>query len=612
MQKQRDLFLKTEYAAKKPMKRSYYWLKKQLGDYPLAPYAELEYLKHRVFYSSEKQIHSFITRYQGTPLDAPLREKWLRYLAKKNYQKTFLRDYRDLSEADLSCYHLRFQLDQGKPAKEILPQVDKLWIVGKSQPKACDPLFTQWRKQGYQTTDKVWQRLTLAAEGGNHTLIPYLKKLLPQSERYLADLYYKVRRAPSYVSKQGKFPNKNIKETSIVKYGIKRLAWRDRDLALKVWPKLQKKYSFTAEQRNDVIRTLAISLASSNHAKARYWLEQVPADVLDSSLVQWRIADSLRNEEWQTALNILQALPESLQQKESWQYWIARSLQGLGAEAAAQQAFTSLAEKRHYYGFLAAAQVGKKPNFSNVPVKPTAEDIQYVEQLPAMQRAKELFGLKRFTQARREWNFLKSRISKNAKLAAAKISHQWGWYDRAIFTLAEVEYYDDVALRFPLAFQDTVSSYANTHQINPSWAFAITRRESSFMADANSGAGALGLMQIMPNTAKHIAKKRVSRRNLFNPKTNINYGTKYLKQLLNRTEGNVVVATAAYNAGIYRVRKWLPDEEPMPADIWIETIPYKETRDYVKAVMAYRQIYTHLLGQDENIFNDLTNMAIQR
>lgn len=610
--KQRDLFLKTEYAAKKPMKRGYFWLKKQLGDYPLAPYVELDYLKSRAYYSREKEITAFLAKYEGSPVDKPLRKKWLKYLAKKDYGKTFLRDYKYIGDTALACHNLRFKLKHGATHEEIMPLVDKLWIVGKSQPKACDPLFAKWRQLGHRTPDKVWERIVLAAEGGKHTLIPYLKKLLPKNEKYLADLYYKVRRSPSQVSRLKLFPNKNSKELDIVKYAIKRLAWRKRELALKTWPKLNKKFKFSAAQKNDIVRTFAISLSSAKHKKAGEWLAKVPKEVLDDSLVQWRIADTLRNKDWNKALDILSTLPTDLSKKESWQYWKARGLAGIGQAQLSKDLYTQLSQKRHYYGFLAAGKVGGTPKLVNQPITPTEAIIAKIDAMPAMQRAKELFALKRYSHARREWNFLKSQLDGEGRLAAAKLSNTLGWYDRAIFMLAEEKMFNDVALRFPLAYEKSINQLSSRNKIEPAWTYAIARRESSFMSDANSGAGAIGLMQVLPTTAKYVAKKDISRRQLFNPKTNINYGTKYLHYLMNKADGNTVVATAAYNAGIHRVKKWLPKNEGLAADIWIETIPYKETRDYVKAVMAYKQIYTYLLGGKENLFDDIVAMEIQK
>ena len=171
--------------------------------------------------------------HQGTPLDWPLRKKWLQYLAKKNYQKLFIEAYRTNGDAKLACFHLQAQLDNKVPASQVLPEVTDLWVVGKSQPKQCDKLFNTWKKAGYRTQDIIWQRVEKAADGGKHTLIPYLTKLLDQDQQYLATLWHKVRKNPHYIARLNRFPAKSEREAQILTYGLKRLIWRDPELALK-------------------------------------------------------------------------------------------------------------------------------------------------------------------------------------------------------------------------------------------------------------------------------------------------------------------------------------------------------------------------------------------
>jgi soluble lytic murein transglycosylase len=218
-----------------------------------------------------------------------------------------------------------------------------------------------------------------------------------------------------------------------------------------------------------------------------------------------------------------------------------------------------------------------------------------------MQRAFELFKLNRLNDARKEWNLLIKYSTTREKLAAAKLAYNWGWYDRPIFTLAAVGYLNDVNLRFPLAYKSILSTSAKNNVVDPAFVFAIARRESSFMHDAYSSAGAAGLMQIKPSTASYMAKSKVRRKQLFKPEKNVKLATNYLSYLMKKSKGNPIVATAAYNAGFSKVKRWLPEKE-MAADAWIETIPYKETRNYVKAVMAYTEVYQKLLKRTDNVF----------
>jgi soluble lytic murein transglycosylase len=299
-----------------------------------------------------------------------------------------------------------------------------------------------------------------------------------------------------------------------------------------------------------------------------------------------------------------------MQTDESILYWKARALEQLGDQEWAIRVFDELSERRDYYGFLAADKVGKPGNLRHVPLTIGEQEYAAVGRNQALQRAYELFKLERYTAARKEWNLLSKSLTDREKLVAAKLAHNWGWYDRPIFTLAEVGYMNDVNLRFPVAHKHLLLNSAKKNKLDPAHVFAIARRESSFMHDAYSSAGAAGLMQIKPSTASYMAKRKVKRKQLFKPDQNAKLATHYLAYLLQKSKGDPVVATAAYNAGFGKVKKWLPKQKTMSADAWIETIPYKETRNYVKAVTAYTEVYQQLLEQDSEVFSNLDEVAI--
>ena len=607
----RDRFLKAEYAARKPKSHSFRTLVRQLKDYPLYPYIELKTLMRYPYLSNKEQITLFLKRYEGTPLDRPLRRKWLQYLDKKNQNALFMHFYRDTGNAGLKCTYIKHQLRRPEQKEQALDAIDKLWLVGKSQPKSCDPIFKTWQKEGRRTHDMVWQRLILAADGGKHTLIPYLKKLLPAKERYLADLWYKTRRDPSYVSKASRFPAKDKqKEAEILTYGLKRLVWRDRDLALKSWHKLNKRFKFSKAQQASIASKFAVALAIKNHKKAEFWLTKANKLQDDKELFRWHLAHELRHQKWQNVLSIIDAAPEKIRQDLFYQYWQARSFQEVASPQRAQEQWKVLSAKRHYYGFLASGQLKQKVAMDDTPLMYTDEELQAIENLPAARRAREFLALKRYVSARKEWIYLQRKLTSQQQKVAAVVADSWKWHDQAIFTFSRSGYLNDVKRRFPLAFKDQLIRHSELQHIPAAWAFAIARKESSFMVDANSGAGARGLMQLLPGTARYLAKKSIKRKALFEPETNVKFGTQYLRYLMNKTDDNPILATAAYNAGWRRVKDWAPDNQDLPVDVWIETIPYKETRDYVKSVMAYKQIYLQLLGSDQDLFEELVNMEL--
>jgi len=607
---QQRVFLKAEKLLAMSYSQQYKNLYNQLYYYPLQPYLDQRRLMETMQLSSAGEISVFLKKHENSPLDWPLRKAWLKFLAKNNNGTMFLAFYKKTSNTVLICQKLNFSLKSGMPASVVLPQVTKLWIVGKSLDKVCDPLIKQWQDAGYQTDEMVLKRISLAADGGKHTLIPYLTKLLPKEKQYLGRLWHQVRRDPATVVSQHKFINKSAKESQIYSYGIKRLIWRDPKEALFSYKKALQSFNFSSTQKQQITEKFAVALSSKNHPKARLWLEKLDPVNINRNIMQWQLTEVLKQQNWQLVLKELVKMPSNYKTELQWRYWYARALIATNELERGQDVMTEIASKRHYYGFLAASYLDTPVSLQDSPLAISTKEKNTVLLHPAAKRAFEFYYLGRYIEARREWRYWLTQLNSREKLVAAKIANENGWFDRAIFTLADVGYLDDVELRFPRAFDKKINQHAQSQEINPAWAFAIARRESSFMTDARSPVGAKGLMQLMPNTAKQLKHGSVSRKYLYNAENNIKLGTKYLRKLLDKNKGNQVLATASYNAGPYRVGRWLKNSKAMPADIWIETIPFKETRNYVKSVLAYQEIYQHKPGQVSRVFEQVINMNI--
>jgi soluble lytic murein transglycosylase len=258
-----------------------------------------------------------------------------------------------------------------------------------------------------------------------------------------------------------------------------------------------------------------------------------------------------------------------------------------------------LAGERDYYGFLAADRVGQVYRFGHDAVPFTETDLAAAEALPGIARARELLRVGLTIDARREWRDAIRDLDDRQLEIAAVLAGRWGWHDRAIVTVARADHFDDLDLRFPLVYQDLVLSNARATGLDPAWVYGVMRQESAFWEDARSRSGALGLMQLMPSTARETARRLRERvddvYDLLSPPKNIRLGVAYLRRVLDRFDGHQGLATAAYNAGPGRVRSWLPGSHPLAADIWVDTVPFNETRGYVKRVMAYTAIYEHRL-----------------
>ncbi|WP_299072372.1 lytic transglycosylase domain-containing protein [uncultured Paraglaciecola sp.] len=610
-EQQRKIFVKAEGLAHNPNSNAYQKAMKQLEGYPLKPYVELKTLSKFPFMANKAPIERFLSQYEGTPLDLPLRKKWLRYLSKQNQPELFSHFYRDIGNTGFTCKYGEILLQKDPTSSQAFELAEKLWVVGKSQPSDCDALFKQWQSAGKRTPDLIWKRLSLAAGGGNHTLVPYLKTLLPQNQQYLADLWLKVRRSPSQVSRLSNFPGiYKEKEAEILIYGLKRLVSHDRDLALRSWLKISKKYSFTAQQLKKISHRFAIFLALKNHDKAELWLEKASHYEPDAELLRWHLAHVLRQQNWQHALDVINFVPKDVSADNVFQYWKARAYEQLGAQELSKTGLQKLSKQRHYYGFLASGKLSEVASLNDNPLRISQGDLDELAALPAAQRAFEFRELGRNLSARREWIFLQRQLTQPQKLTAAVLASKHKWHDQAIFGFSKAGYLDDLRRRFPMPFDNQLHYSAKKNNIDVAWAYAIVRRESSFMPDAASHVGALGLMQVMPSTARYITKQKISRKSLFNPNRNVELGTQYMRYLMNKVDNNPILATASYNAGWRRVKQWLPKQDTIPLDLWIETIPFKETRNYVKAVLAYQQIYSQHLGNSKNLFKALATMEI--
>ncbi|MBF7071838.1 transglycosylase SLT domain-containing protein [Glaciecola sp. MH2013] len=568
----------------------------QLGDYPLVPYLIEKKILHNLTTKKQQQVRAFLEEYNGTPLKRRVLRPWLRYLAKKNRKRLFMEFYEPVADTKLACRYIRYRLEDEADSSELFADIAKLWNVGRSQPKDCDPIFKVWKNAGQLNPSLVLERIAKAARGGQHSLIPYLSKLLPEEQAYLGDLWHKTRRSPATVAKLSAFSGKHPHiETQILSYGFGRYIWRDEEKALGAWDRALEKFSFSTEQKAYVTNRFAIALAVSQHAKAEEWLVKSEAFEQDAEVLRWHLATLLKDKNWLSVIKLIEKSSPVLTVKNDYQYWLARSYESLGNQARANELYKQLANKRHYYGFLASARLEQAVSLENKPLLVNKAHVDKIRAMPSAQRAYELKQISRFHEARIEWRFAQKQLNEDEKLASAVLATEWEWHDQAIFTFSNTGYLDDIDRRFPMAYSDILTREAKRNKIEPEWAFAIARRESSFMTDAVSTAKAFGLMQVLPSTAKYLEKKRVSKRSLMNPNINAKLGNRYLRYLMDKVDNNTVLATASYNAGWRRVKEWLPEEETIEADLWVESIPFKETRNYVKAVLAYKQIYQHRL-----------------
>ncbi|AXR05298.1 lytic murein transglycosylase [Salinimonas sediminis] len=582
-----------------------------LKSYPLYPYLVRQRLYRQMDITHRPQIETFLATYNGQPVSYGMRGSWLRYLSERNDKSAFLANYREGLGATITCQYLRYQLQGAANPKYWLNKVKPIWLSGQSQPNECDPIFRQWQQAGMLTEELILGRIRKAADSGNPRLVPYLKGKLPADAQYLADLWLAVRNDPAYILNFRQFPLSHVdEEARMLAFGLEKLAWQDADKAVRAYHHWVGKKLFSTDNLHAIHRAIALSKAIDHQSDALSWLEKADVDGAEDDVKRWHMAFLLREQHWERVLKLIEQAPPRQQKNDNYLYWRARSLAALGRAEQAEQVFSQLAGQRHYYGFMASARVGAKPALMHQPVERVQQQLTAVAELPAAQRAYEFLQLGRQFEARREWHYLLTHIDSDKLTAAALVASEWGWYDQSIISFTRSGYLDDVEKRFPLAYASQFDAASKTYDVHPAFAMAIARRESSFMADAVSPAGATGLMQLMPGTAQYLAKKNLNRSVLFEPERNLQFGVQYLRYLGDKLANNPVLVSASYNAGWRKVLEWLPQSNDIATDIWIENIPYKETRRYVKAVMAYRYIYEYQLGTPSELFQQLATDAI--
>ncbi len=581
---------------------------KRLDGYVLRGYAQYEYLKDRVDRSSAQTLRKFMEENGQTPLAEFVRQKWLHVLAERGDWAAFTREYAEIpGDTELACLRLGRELKRSEPPATLMPRVEQLWLSGRRLPGACEPVFAAWKKAGYMTSEKVWERIRLAMEARDLSLAHEVADRLPAKERAWVERWQAMHRNPVHELEALNYPVETPVARMIVKHGIVRLAYRDPEEAVHQWERLKQRYEFFGEDDDYVLRYVGILAAQNRSPLALKWLSAVSVRDDDASLKLWRVYAALWAGEWNTARRFIAALPEDEQKSTRWRYWNARILERNGESAAARGIYTALARERDYYGFLAADRVGGEYSMQHVSVEATPEETTVMEARPAVQAARELYTLGYIPDARRQWQWAIRNLGNRELQVAAVVARQWGWYDRAIQTVALSGHPDDLELRFPIVYRGIIEASAAEYKVDSGWVYGVVRQESAFVVDARSEAGAIGLMQLMPNTGREGLRRlklggRVNDA-LLTVEHNVRLGVGYLKEVLERYAGSQVLATAAYNAGPNRVSGWIPPDA-RDADVWIETIPYSETRGYVKNVLAFAAVYEYRLGRRPTRLSD--------
>jgi len=567
-------------------------------DHPLRAYVDYWRLKQNGAQNAEKE--AFVATYPDSPLAERLRMELAGERGASDDWVGFERWSSQLAKPDneIRCHTLRARLQRSDPA--AVTDAARLYMTGIDLPTSCSRLFALLAERGHLRHEATLARLRLALEARNLRLARELLDMLPDDMRPPGDLLGRAERdAARLLSETQNSPA----AVEIALYALTSIARDDPGRAADLWEKQGRPYPVPEQQYGWA--QIAVQGAKSLDSRTGDWFAKASGKLSDAQAV-WYTRAMLRAGRWPEVSRGIEAMPESMQEEAVWRYWKARSLKAVGATTQANTLFARLSREVHYYGVLATEELPVRIETRAQDYRPSQDELRAVRTLPGVERAIRLRKLGLDVDALTEWQWVIRGMNDPQLLAAAEVARAEGWYDRAINTADLTRDTHNFDLRYLTPYRDLAETYSRRQSLDPAWVFGLMRQESRFIDYARSSAGAIGLMQIMPATAKWIAKQMGdthAHASVREPETNIRFGTFYLKNIYDRLGSSPVLATAGYNAGPGRAKRWQA-ATPLEGAIYVESIPITETREYVKKVLTNAMFYSQRLGTPSTSLKD--------
>jgi soluble lytic murein transglycosylase len=603
---ERNTFVKAQKAYQKKDMDVYQKMRTSLDKYPLVGYLDYQILKDKFHQLPKQEIKDYLKKYKGSYIATRLQGQWLSYLGSKENWVLYKDFYRSKFDNNThTCYNLRRQIATHKitSKKQIYNKIKKIWLQSGSLPNACNPLFAEWKKNGQQTEDVTWQRFQLAYAARNNSIIQYLYKQLNSTHQALAD---KLIEPKQHANFWFAYLKSNEYKTTLKAHSIKRLLQRliathnvevSRLLVDNTLP-------LTSNQRDELKKLSIWYFAKYSAGNALVWLEKFHPPSFSEGLKESHLRYALQAKRWKTYQKAYAQASSVLKKKPEWRYWYAYAIEQTHTKVTnpkdkPKNIYKALAVSKSFYGLLAADKAG----ISNALYhhrSATPKNIENYRVPSVLSPAFEWFYLGQTSKANREWYANHRKVAKKDWPYIAKLTYEDGWFAGSIRAHAKAKLWQATNERFPLPYKDYFQENATLHGVHASWLFAMARQESAFDHKATSHVGARGILQLMPATAKRVAKSLsipYSKAKLYSPDYSIQLGSKYIKDMLDRFDNNYILATAAYNAGPHRVNEWIR-LRPIGSDWvhWAATIPYKETRNYVQNILSYSLVYQSLIN----------------
>jgi len=581
-------------------------LRSDLNDYPLAIYLDYSRYSRSPAQVRPAEARQFLSLSEDSPLPNRFLSVYLTRAGKDRRWNDYLAVMpREPNSIALKCYYFRALLATGDELA-AWEGAERLWNHGESRPKECDPLFASWLKAGQLDDDVIWSRMLKAFDARQRSLLGYVARkgspeLAPWSEKLLA-----VYRKPQQIRQQS-LPTGSPYSADIASHGLAYLARYSPEKALDYWLHYQGSIDFSKEQRHTVEYAIALRSLFAKSITNLPWVETALNRLGEDKLVEIRLRWALQDSAWNDLLATMVKLTAEQQEEPVWRYWRAMALSETGDTQDSSELLALVAKERGYYGFLAADRLGQPYNFEHRTIVVDVGAKAPLESLPAVQRIEELYFHDQEQLAHSEWyKVIGDRQSEQQALAV--MASERGWHRMAIDAANKAKAWDALDLRFPMPYQDTFTHFGGVQRVPSTELMAIARRESAFFPLARSPVGARGLMQIMPATGKQVASqlgRSHSTGALYDVEHNVLLGSAYYRQLLDRFDDNRIFALAAYNAGPHRVDRWRNSgNERLSVELWVETIPFKETRNYVQAVLSYNVVFAYLQGREAPLLTE--------
>jgi len=596
--KQLEQFKSAWEAAKKGNHADFNRIKVGLAGYLLFPYLQYEDYRNRRASVDSGEIVAFLDSHRDWAFEPGLRRAWLKTLAGRGRWSDLLAYSDGVSDTALRCQRARARIIL-KQTSDIEAEIQKLWAVGHSQPDECDVAFSWLIKVHGIPESLAWERIYLAMVENDRSLVKYLARFVPSARRqWLSDWRTLSRGGYTRMERLTRWDDNAITR-EIAAVSMRRLARRDATAAAAAFGPMAAHFDWPEAEQQSLWRDVAMWSAVALDVETASRMERVPAAYRDSQLLEWWARFLLSSGDWQALAGVISQMPDETRNDDRWQYWLAQAHLRSG-KAGQDTSLTQLAQKANYYGFLAADELGLAYNIC--PLEPDVEvaEIDRTAGLEGFRRALVLREAGLDNWARAEWVLAAGQVKTGDLDVVAALANREGWHDRAIFALGnsgDLPFYD---WRSPLAWQADIKRVAAANQLDPAWVFGTVRSESAMVEDARSSANALGLMQVTPATGKRVARKHGLAWNgsvgLQTAVGNLPVGAAYMSDLLQEFPANPVLVSAAYNAGPNAVKSWLDTRPRGEAAVWVETLPYFETRDYIPRVLAFTTLYQWRMG----------------